>query len=298
MSAITLTFGDVLDPANVVALSETEVNTLLRGITSVAISDLWISERAAFHQYEGLDVTFIRRHWKQLQITGTGGTPWTEAQLATNIREIIIIGMVFGNVTDNNFHKRSDDSQNFINDILQRCHIVQHVSANNKRTAVTINRTMIAFATETVNIARILGRDYSEGPATKSLAKLPKYMKTTVFPSVLPDFVETKVGVFILVVFTIWSGNMNLIINRRGPTRRKRNFTDEEFKDSYMSQYSYAEIAYGSNAFEAPRMKAFLVHHGIAGQYANFKEVYDAETTRLALPPLDVSAAEWATAWA
>lgn len=295
MTAIALTWSTVLGAAEPPTLTEAQVSALLTSVAGQPISQIWIRTRAVFHQYEGLDVTFIRRHWAHQKAVNN----WSDANLAEKVREVCVIGFVYGNVTDNNFHKRSEAAQRSVNATIAECRLVQHVDNANKRTAVTVNRTMIAFATEAVAIADFLGRDFVEGPATRLLTALPQYMKTVVFPSVCPSFANTDVGELILKVFTIWSANMNLIINRRGPTRRKRNFTDIEFKDSYDAQYAYSEIAYGSNAFEGDRAKAFLINHdiGTAATFDNFKAVYLAEATRLSFPALTVTEAEWIAAW-
>jgi hypothetical protein len=280
---------------------------MLRDIGGEALSEGWVKERAEFHRYEGLDVSYIRRHWNHLAQSGLfpavgGGAvkKWVASELARNIREIVIIGLVFGNVTDNNFHKRSEESQKFVNEILTRCHIVQHVEDTTKRTAVTINRTMIAFAVETVSIAYFLGRDFDAGPGTALLKTLPNMMKTTVFLSVCPTFEKTEVGIFLCRVFTIWSANMNLVINRKGPTRRKRSFTEAEYKESYTAQYEFSEIAYASNAYEGERMKVQLSAwaFGSAATFGILSKVYDADKAKLGLPDIDITVQDWAMAWA
>jgi hypothetical protein len=273
-----------------------QVNTMLRNISGQTLSGDWVRNRASFHQYEGLDVTFVRRHWSKLK----SDNGWSDTMFAEKIREVCIVGFVFGNVTENNFHKRSNNSQTSVNALISECRLVQHVSSANKRTGVTVGRTMIAFATEAVSIALFLGRDFTEGPATQLLTSLPSYMKTTVFLSVCPTFPTTKVGVFLCRVFTIWSANMSLVINRKGATRRKRNFTDQEFSESYQSQYVFSDISYASNAFEGNRAKAFLVSQGFGGApvYQSLSAVYEAEKTRLGLVDNDVSEAEWIAAWA
>jgi len=296
MSATPLVWSAPLDSAVVAAVTQDQVNAMLRVISNQPLSGDWVRTRAAFHQYEGLDVTFVRRHWYKLKTDNA----WSDSTMAEKIREVCIVGFVFGNVTENNFHKRSDASQVSINALIAECHLVQNVSATNKRTAVTVNRTMIAFANEAVAIAKFLGRDFTEGPGSLALCALPNFMKTTVFLSVCPTFTNTDVGIFLTRVFSMWSANMNLVINRKGATRRKRNFTDEEYVESYQTQYVFADIAYASNAFEGNRAKAYMVSEsfGSAGSYAILAAAYNADKTKLGLPDINITEAHWVAAWA
>lgn len=308
MTDITLTFGISFAEGTVPQLSEQGCKDLLQDIAGVELTEQWIRNKADFHRYEGFDVMFVRGHWRQLGVSGTvpheaNAEPaqWTIAQLTANIRETIIIGLIFGNVTENNFVKRSAASQRVVTDLLQRCKLVQNVTPQNKKIAVTINRTMIAFANETVSISRFLGKNYTDGPGSRQLGSIPNYMKNTVFLSVCPTFdgPNVAVGVFLQQVHTMWSANMNLVINRRGATRRKRNFTDLEYRNSYADQIMYSDIAYSSNAFEGDRMKEDLVHWRINSEnvYLVLKTIHDEDHRRVGIPAANVTLEMWQAAW-
>jgi hypothetical protein len=287
--SVSLKWGVSISVADIVAVSQEDADRLVATLRRTqATPELY--QGLLKYEYVGLNLDNIRKHWL---LVGRD-QKWSLKVLVTKIREVIGVGFYFGNVTDNNFKKRTSEGQAAIVDLLQKCRIVANVTEKNKQNACTIGRTMAAFPRDSCLMAARLGRDFTDGPGGRELTRIPKFMKCVAFAGAMYTTEPVQVGELLEMVFLIWSANMNLVINRAGATKRNRVWTAEQYENSALMQSTFVTIAWGSDKSAALTMKKDLKEHGFTKMYNLFMEICRKECPRIKMEVPTCTKKQWA----
>jgi len=286
-----LVFGKRYEVSEIAGVTQSDIELLRIEMTSTPIEDD-IYELLNKYRYIGLDLSLIRAHFVQLG----RDNGWDASVLVRKCLELVGLALMKGSVTSNNFSKMDADGQMAAVALIKECRIEGKISADNKLTGVTLGRVLLAFPREACKMAVHLGKDHKEGPAGSALNGIPGFMKCVAFPGAMFTTQPSNVGKMIRNVFLIWSANMNLVINRKGADRRKREWTLEQYKSSKDAQEVFIDIAWGSDPDMVTSMRSDLILHGFMDQYDNFRAILDLEGAKLGIEPDGCSSEMW-NAW-
>lgn len=171
----------------------------------------------------------------------------SDAELSDDIFLMIAIGVIKGNVTDNNKSKMSEKGQTSLSALQSKYGIKYGGGKNQPAETITFPRVVATFPDVAIKMIPILGaKEFPGGPFVSE--RLPSFMKLNVFPSIIPKTLEIKAREFILKACLCYSVDQTVALST----------TKKDTKALLALQQQFVMLSYNSPvAVHAARISTF-----------------------------------------
>lgn len=194
----------------------------------------------ALFMYQGFNPEMVMRHLAQVR--HEHNIP--DHEFKKDIKTIISMGVIMGNYNKNNSSKISDEGKTEGDRLITK-YKIKSGGVGREKKSVTIPRILATFPIIASRLQEHCPvRDYG---GELSANFLPRCMKVSVFPSLVPRGLQQEVKVCLLACFTCYSTEQTLAISKR--TDVQKAFNDQK---------KYTDISYSSMVpTDAEREKHF-----------------------------------------
>lgn len=197
---------------------------LLKTIQIANVGDL-----AAKFMYQGFSAEEVMKHLLQIK----DSKRISDTDFGNDIVTLVTIGAVMGNYNEKNKMKIAEDGRAFADATIQKYEITLG-GAKGNRLSVNIPRILATFPDITVRIVDKIGFERNYGNQF-NCNSLPPFMKTSVFPSLIPANLEKTVRNVLLVLCNCYTAEQNMAL---------RNLDDPVA--AYNTQTKYTMLSHGS----------------------------------------------------
>lgn len=198
---------------------------------SLDVSD--VDELSADFMYEGFSAEVVMEHLKRVKDEKN----ISDADFSKDIKLLVIIAAVMGNVNAKNREKISDSGKNKVTAILEKYGLSMG-GAGGKRATINLPRVSATFPILTVTIVKSMKFERNYGNVFLCHS-LPKFMKTSTFPGVIPQGLNSKVRDVLLIASTCYSSEQTIALKR--DTKKY-----EDVLAAYSEQVTYVNLSHNS----------------------------------------------------
>jgi len=234
---------------------ETFLKTLNRNMdmTSEANNKL-IEETIDLFAFDGFDPEVVYKHF----IIVKTELKCKMVELKADLVTLLTIGHLKGNINQNNIKGLSKEAKHVFKNLVSRWALALKVE--DKKLDVTIPRIVLAFPREVTMIAKKHKKEYA-GPFHSS--QLPWYMKTSVFPSLVPAGINSHMH--FLVAGTLYACDQSMALRKD----KLVVMTSDQRMDLFSRQLAFTMTAFNSSVVPEEQRIAFCkdvlkIHEDIA----------------------------------
>jgi hypothetical protein len=178
--------------------------------------------------YQGFSPQLVHEHLQAVKQSKN----ISNTQFQSDMKMIILIGVIMGNYNDNNSNKITDQGKQS-GDALMMKYELKKGGISQEKKVVNVPRVMAAFPIMTSKIALMVNpREYS-GVYNSNL--LPNFFKVSVSPSLIPRNLPSEVRMFLLNMCNVYLAEQTMAI---------RNMSNA--LEAYNFQWRYTEISHKS----------------------------------------------------
>lgn len=179
----------------------TQFEDLFRNVEITVSEDL-----AASFMYEGFNADQIMQHLMGMKMKNNVG----DAAFVRDIVDIITLGAIMGNYNSNNKTKISEDGRRSADKLMVK-YALQEGGAQGNRKIVNVPRVMATFPDITVTVISKVPFERNYGNQFLCI-DLPKFMKTSVFPAIIPKRLNVSVKKVLLIASTCYSAEQTMAL--------------------------------------------------------------------------------------
>lgn len=209
---------------------------LLKGLEVEVAQDL-----AAKFMYQGFNADQVMAHLLGLKVKNN----ISDKDFLKDLVDLITLGAIVGNYNANNKTKISEEGKN-VADALLKKYDIKEGGAKGSREVVNIPRVMATFPDITVQVVNKVPFERNYGNQFLCI-DIPKFMKTSVFPAIIPKNLDAKVKKALLIVSTCYSAEQTMAL---------RNIDDPVA--AFGAQRKFTQLSHDS-AFPKDRVRKSLL---------------------------------------
>jgi len=244
---LTLARGAKKEVALFKAITATDIETFLNGLNKVldmnSDSSVKIIEEAInLFAYDGFDPEVVYKHF----IIMKAELKCKMVELKNDLLLLLTVGHMKGNINGSNIRGLNSGARFAFKKLVERWALALKV--DDKKYDITLPRIILAFPREVTYIAKRHTKNYA-GPFHSS--QLPWYIKTSVFPSLVPAGISTHL--YFLVAATLYSCDQTLALRKDKTTA----MTAEDRSALFNKQFGYTMIAFNSTVVSEEKRIAF-----------------------------------------
>jgi len=185
---------------------------------------------ANFFAYQGFDPAVIMDHLLKRK----ADMNISDREFVRDIKDLIVLGAVMGNLTDNNKNKISEDGKLKAEGLFTR-YDLKMGGVKGNRYQVNIPRIMATFPILSVKITCAISHERNYGNQFHC-STLPKFMKSALFPAVIPKNLNESIRKILMAVCTCYTAEQTIAI--------KRDQTDAA--EAYNNQVAFTTLTHES----------------------------------------------------
>lgn len=180
--------------------------TIYRLVAEIGVGD--VESIASAFLYQGFSPELVLKHLAKIKES----KGISSSQFSIDIKTLVTIGVVMGNYNEHNSARISDDGK-IQGDALIAKYELKKGSIGNEKKAVTIPRIVATFPIFAVKIMQVIGtKTYNNYFGCSSL---PPFMRTGVFPSLIPSTVDTAVRNILMLVCACFTTEQSMVISKQ-----------------------------------------------------------------------------------
>lgn len=177
---------------------------ILNLVNSLGLTD--IADVAQQFLYQGFSPEMVLRHLAKIKKEKN----ISNVDFQRDIKTILAIGVVMGNFNDHNSGRIADEGKT-IGEGLFTKYAMKKGSIGNEKKAVTIPRMLATFPIVTTKIMIQIGpKSYNNHFYCSSL---PNFMKSGVFPSLIPSELSAPVKAVLMTISTCFTTEQSMVIS-------------------------------------------------------------------------------------
>jgi len=199
-----------------------------------------IGDIIQYFLYQGFSPEMVLKHLAQIKEKGN----ISNSEFLREIKTMIVIGIIMGNYNDNNSNKISDEGK-AKGDALLTKYQMKRGSVGKDKKAITIPRVLATFPIQTTKILSKAGaKNYNDA---FGCIVLPTFMKSGVFPSVIPMSLPAVSKKVLLTASACYTAEQSMAIS---------NISDA--KEAFNAQKNYTEVSHNSSVPTASERATFF----------------------------------------
>lgn len=199
-----------------------------------------IGDIIQYFLYQGFSPEMVLKHLADVKEKSS----IPNAEFLRDIKTMIVIGVIMGNFNDNNSNKISDEGK-AKGDALLTKYQMKRGSVGKDKKAITIPRILATFPIQTTKILQKAGaKNYSDA---FGCTVLPNFMKSGVFPSIVPRSLPSASKKVLLTVSACYTAEQSMTISGVS-----------DAKSAFQSQKNYTEVSHNSSVPSAAERTKFF----------------------------------------
>jgi len=165
-----------------------------------------VQELAAKFMYQGFSAEEVMKHLLAVK----DAKNVNDVDFVSDIVALVTIGAVMGNYNEKNKMKIAEEGRMIADAVITKYNITLG-GAKGNRLAVNIPRVLATFPDITVRVVAKIGFERNYGNQF-NCNSLPAFMKTSVFPSIIPTNLDRNIKNILLILCNCYTAEQNMAL--------------------------------------------------------------------------------------